>query len=128
MAYLCHKSISTGAFLILKNNILIIIGHKIPESGIIPAYASVSKSAGSERVLAEVRYMLLEDEWGKLPWSSTSASASSWPAGRRLLNQARYHHPPPRHEQIHDRYHIAPHYPNTTLGLSESSVSLTSFR
>lgn len=79
--YLCHESIRSCTLLILKYNVLVIIGHQVLEPGVVPVDPALGESTGGEHILRHIRHMLFEYQRRQLPRSSSPSRSTARAAG-----------------------------------------------
>lgn len=65
--HLSHQSIRSSALLILEDDVGIVVGHQVPEPGIVPGHSTLAKPAGRQRVFTDIRHMLLEHQRREFP-------------------------------------------------------------
>lgn len=66
-AHLRHQPISPGPFLVLENDVLVVVGHQVLEPRIVPTDPALRQSARPQRVLRHVGHVLLEHEGFQFP-------------------------------------------------------------
>lgn len=89
--HLCHQSVGSGALLILEDDVRVVVGHKVPEPGVVPGHAALADPAGRQRVLANVRHMLLEHQRRELPETRASSATPAGPASQHQASTVVQH-------------------------------------
>lgn len=91
-AYPWHKSIRSRSLVVLEHNILIVVGHKVPEFGIVARYPALLQTGASDRVLAHIWHKLLEHQRRDLMAAPHAVVAATDAAGgNRPLDQQHGH-------------------------------------
>lgn len=102
--YLCHEPVGAGALLVLEDDVLVVIGDEVLESGVVPADAAFGEPAGSQGVLRNVGHMLFEDERGEFSRASATTGAPSRAAAQRAQDEGQQKHslgtPPHRRDTV----------------------------
>lgn len=125
--HLCHETISAGAFFILKNDICVVIGYQISKPRIISRHSSLAESTRRQGVLADIWYMLFEDQRGKLSQIRPSAGTSAGSARQGKATVIEYGQPQAKDQQenLEERGACAYATPNgTVVGCLEAAATM----
>lgn len=91
--YLCHEPVGAGALLVAENNLRIVVGLELGESGVLARNFALGQAAGPQRVLGHVGDVLHEDQRGEFPRRLVAVAAPAGPTspqGARAQQQQQH--------------------------------------
>ena len=91
--YLSHESVGAGALFVSENNLRIVVGLELGESGVLARNFALRKAAGPQRVLGHVGDVLHEDQRGEFPRRLVAVAAPAGPTspqGARAQQQQQH--------------------------------------
>lgn len=83
----CHETVGPCAFLVLKDDVRIVVGDKVFESGVVSRDFPLLKAGRGNGVLADVRNVLLEDEWSQFARTAAPIAATAGTTGQDGLEK-----------------------------------------
>ena len=84
-----HETIGAGALLVFEDDVAVVVGDQVLESGVVAADLALGQSAGAQRVLRHVGHVLFEDERREFARTAPSVRTASRTA---RLARRRHHH------------------------------------
>lgn len=78
--HLRHEPVGAGAFLVLEDDVGVVVGHEVVQARVVPGDGALRKARRAQRILGDVGHVLLEHERGQLARRPASAPAPTRPA------------------------------------------------
>lgn len=82
-----HKSVGAGPFLVLKDDVGIVVGDEVLESGVVSRDFALFEASGRDGVLADVRDVLFEDERSQFARTAATIATSARTTGEHGVQE-----------------------------------------